>query len=1098
MTREFSQALQFHQQGKYHEAEVYYRRVLDNEPHHATCLHHLGLVLHMQGASEPALDYIERALKLDANNAQLHFNYAVVLQALNRLIEAEHAYLAAIKLMPTLASAHNNLGRLYFQQKIPGKARFHLEQAFQHAPESIDVRLNYSALLREQQAFEQAHAILSEALTGHRDDMEIFNALATVEIARTDYMAAQSWLERALSCEPDYVNALANAGLVHMMQQNWEEARAHLEKAVSINPNSLEAQNNFAELLRQTGEYDAALEHYAQALQIAPESAEVHNNRGLLLLLLDQYELGWREHEWRLKLPHTFNMGLRTRGDIPVWQGQPLAGKTLLVCSEQGLGDALQFCRYILLLADQGARVIIDCPKSLHALLQRSLPLQACYDHQGSDLATLSADYQISLMSLPLHFKTTPETIPCPSAYLSCDHDKHAKWSERLSVYRGKKVGVVWAGNPLHRNDHQRSVPFTLLKSLIERSDIHFFSLQLNGSEVLGTHDWANDVVDLGKEIVDWDDTAAILACLDELVTVDTAVAHLAGALGVRTSLLVSYVPDWRWRLDCKTSVWYPSIKLFRQKQLGDWHSVVPDLIEHLDCRGKEEAFPSTLLAQAIQSHQAGNLSQAECLYRQILTENPQHVRALNYLGMIAFQSNKLNDAYQLCRAANKIAPNDPEVLNNLGLLMQRKGQDTEAEAYFKRALAVDSGMNQAHVNLCGLLLQQGRIEDALDCVDRGLTLCSSAELYNNQGLLYREKGEWRAALSAFDQAIRMQPHYVDAHWNRSHILLLQEKYTIGWDEYQWGKYLPVRRHLDCGLPEWQGEVLHDKTLIVIGEQGVGDQIMFATCIPDVLKEAKQCVLLCETRLVPVFQRAFPKVKVLSEASVKTSACAIQADYQIAIASLPRILRRSKSHFAHSNAFLRADASKTDVWMSRLSALNPWPKVGISWFGGATEMEQRHRTVDLKYWSALWSLQKVQYVNLQYGSQRQRLFERDDIDRSRVIDFNDLDLKNELDHALALIQALDLVITVDNSTAHFAAAMGKPVWLLTPSTPDWRWGLKAERSVWYPSVVLFRCGKEENWSEVLARVASRLDQLLLNATQSPYAFDDNPSSSSAF
>ncbi len=343
------------------------------------------------------------------------------------------------------------------------------------------------------------------------------------------------------------------------------------DRAIALQPNYPEAFSNRGATLWELKRHDEALASYDRAIAIQPEFPEAHWNAASLRLLTGDFDRGWAEYEWRWKYK---TMALARRNFAqPLWCGEPIEGKTILLHSEQGLGDAIQFCRYVPLVAERGAHVILEVDRRLQELMS-SLGGAARVLSPGDVLPEF--DVHCPLLSLPRAFHTLLETIPSHTPYLRASPERLTKWNTRLGPKHGLRVGLIWAGNPAHHRDHVRSIELSILAPLLD-ADATFFSLQKDirppDAAVLAGR---SDVIQIAEELADFSDTAAAMAQLDLIISVDTSTVHLAGALGRPVWILLPYLPDWRWLLDRDTSPWYPTARLFRQDETRQWDSVIP------------------------------------------------------------------------------------------------------------------------------------------------------------------------------------------------------------------------------------------------------------------------------------------------------------------------------------------------------------------------------------------------------------------------------------------------------------------------------------------------------------------------------------------
>jgi tetratricopeptide (TPR) repeat protein len=394
-------------------------------------------------------------------------------------------------------------------------------------------------------------------------------ALGSIHAASRDYAAAEAAFRRALALAPTLVDAQINLGSALFCQGRLEEAEAAQRRALVLHPNHVHALKNLAAALRALGNYDEALAAYRQATVVAPNFAEAHRDEALLLLLSGQFEEGWPKYEWRLRAS--------TRGVAPIqgprWNGERRAGGTILLRAEQGIGDTVQFLRYVPLVAQRCDRVLLHLPASLARLRGEALSAAAGVSTLTGPLPDF--DCHAALLSLPGIFATTLDSIPARVPYLSAPPDSIENWRRDLAGDGRLRVGIVWAGNPDHENDHHRSMPFAHFLPLFADSQVHFCSLQVGerAADMRAVQDGA--VTDLSARLGDFAETAGAIEAMDLVICVDTAVAHLAGALGKPAWLLLPHVPDWRWLLNRDDSPWYPSMRLFRQARRGDWGEVI-------------------------------------------------------------------------------------------------------------------------------------------------------------------------------------------------------------------------------------------------------------------------------------------------------------------------------------------------------------------------------------------------------------------------------------------------------------------------------------------------------------------------------------------
>lgn len=497
----------------------------------------------------------------------------------SKAAEAVRSYERYLQFGPAQAETHNNLGVALSILSRLDEAGRHYQQAVQLKPDYLEARNNLAVLLTRQAKYDEAIDQLRLILQEKPDYPEAHNNLGIALATQGKTEEAVASYRQALRLRPDHVNALNNLGLALTQLGDSEEGMACFDKALELKPGDPETFLNLGLVQRSQCQLDEAAASYARALQANPQQAEVHKNLALLQLLGGNYAEGWPRYLWRWRCP---GMSLPAHAQ-PLWQGEPLAGRTILLHSEQGLGDTIHFIRYAPLLKERGARVVVKCQRELQALLVRSPGIDQLLA-PGTPLPPF--DFHAPFMNLPAVLGTTLETIPAKTPYVFADPDLAARWKWELSPLAGFKVGVAWQGNPTHKNDRQRSVPLTHLAPLARLPGVQLVSLQKGpGADQIARLSEPWPLFDLGHRLGDFTDTAAVLQNLDLVITVDTAVVHLAGAMGVPVWIALPYSPDWRWLLHRDDSPWYPTARLFRQPAPGQWEPVFQRMAAKLQLR---------------------------------------------------------------------------------------------------------------------------------------------------------------------------------------------------------------------------------------------------------------------------------------------------------------------------------------------------------------------------------------------------------------------------------------------------------------------------------------------------------------------------------
>lgn len=575
-------ASRHHQRGQLPEAEVLYRKVLALQPNNFDALHLCGVLMHQRGRPVEALTLIGQALKTNARAAPAHSNYGVVLAALERHAEAVDSYQRAVALKPDYADAFKNLGNALCRLGRDDEALASYEAALAIDPYNVDLLLAHGNTLYALRRFEAALTAYDRVLTLRPDLARVLNNRGNALCDLGRKQEALESFEHALALLPDSAEVHNNRGIALLDLNRPAEAMASFDRALELKPGYAEALLNRGNALRDLSRSREAIASYNAALTLKPDMAEAHWNKGLEQLLLGEFEQGWANYEWRWRRAHA------ERRDFtqPLWRGENLRGKTILLHTEQGFGDSIQFLRYLPMVAARGAHIILELPDALMPLVGDS---GVTLVSRGARLPAF--DLHCPLMSLPLAFGTTLATVPAQVPYLRTPANRIEKWRARLPRTDRLRIGLTWSGKPSHLNDHNRSVALARLMPLLSVEGVDFVSLQRDVRDTdRAMLEALPNLRRLDDAFADFADTAGAIEQLDLVIAVDTAVAHLAGALNRPVWILLPAILDWRWLLAREDSPWYPSARLFRQPAIGDWDSVIARLVSELAVFAKAPA----------------------------------------------------------------------------------------------------------------------------------------------------------------------------------------------------------------------------------------------------------------------------------------------------------------------------------------------------------------------------------------------------------------------------------------------------------------------------------------------------------------------------
>jgi tetratricopeptide (TPR) repeat protein len=560
MKPDIHHAVHLHRQGQFDAAEAIYRKLLRRTPKDFDSLHLLGVLKQQQGQWQEAKGLFERALAIEKDSVPALSNYGCLLLSLDRPDDALAALERAIALAPGFANAHSNRASALNALQLSNEALASAERALTIEPRHPDALANRARALLDMRQFEDA--------------LESANA--------------------ALAIDAGNAEALNNRACALMELDRYDEAADSLARLLRLRPDFVGGLNNLGNLFQQLGRVADSIDCYERALAVAPGHPNLNFNAAVGRLCLGDFAQGWRDYEWRWKNPYF--MSRKRDFKEPLWLGDvPLAGKTILLHAEQGLGDTLQFIRYAPQVAALGATVIVEVQKSLKSLISGMTGIAALV---ADGETPPPFDCHCPLMSLPLALGTTLDTIPAHVPYLAAPAGRIAAWAERMGDRHFPRVGIAWSGGVTHKQDRKRSIPLALLRDLLVEPGIQFFSLQREvRDEDMPVLNELPNVTHLGPDLRDFADTAAIMSQLDLVISVDTAVAHLAGALARPVFIFVPFAPDFRWLLGRSDSPWYPSAELFRQKTIGDWSHPVAEVKARLRDVVRARSMPEALRA---------------------------------------------------------------------------------------------------------------------------------------------------------------------------------------------------------------------------------------------------------------------------------------------------------------------------------------------------------------------------------------------------------------------------------------------------------------------------------------------------------------------
>ena len=1103
-----------------------YLERLEQDPQDSDAFHQLGILEFHSGNLQAAWDYVGTAIALEPGHARYYCSMGNVVRSMGDLEAATGCYLQAVQLDPQLAEAYCNLGCVQKQQGCNEQALYSCLKAIDLNPDFAVAHNNCGSVMRDlgrcpeaMVCFDKAIALEPTMALAHFNRALTLQALRQHEAALTsldeairlqgDYLATRNHrgvslqalrrfeeaydsYQSALAVDPLYPEALVNLGNLLREWHRTDEALAVFEKVLAARPDYAVAYLNFGNVLMELHRYQDALDTYDRAIALDDEDRNARWNKALALLVLGHYPSGFElyEHRWQRK---DFTAPKRNFPQ-PLWLGrEEIAGKTILLHAEQGLGDTVQFCRFIPQVVALGARVIVEAPAALLPLL-RQIDGVSKWVEKGKKLPRF--DMHCPMMSLALAFGTTLGSIPSSAGYLKADTQRLSKWSQKLGNKRKPRVGLAWSGNPQHCNDAIRSIDLAEMMACLPQG-YEYVSLQRDVRQAdRQALQESRQIRHFGEELQDFADTAALCELMDLVISVDTSVAHLSGAMGRPTWVLVNHFPDWRWLLGREDSPWYDSVTVLRQPESWRWEPVL-----ELLARALAQPSEPVDLAGAIAQHQAGEVEAAAESYTQALEANPANAEALHLLGVTEYQRGNHLAALDLIVKAISLLPNSAACYNNLGHVARGLRDYEAAAGCFYRAIALAPDYAEAYSNLACTQKDLGQLEAALlscekaiqlkpgyagACLNRGSilkdmrrmqeALCSIedaikakpdyAEAYVNRGNTLKEMMRIDEALASYDVALHLQPGWAETRWNQALTYLVAGDYRRGFPLYesrwQWKDFPSEKRNFP--QPLWLGrEEIAGKTILLHAEQGLGDTVQFCRFIPQVVALGARVIVEAPAALLPLL-RQIDGVSKWVEKGKKLP----RFDMHCPMMSLALAFGTTLGSIPSSAGYLKADTQRLSKWSQKLGNKRK-PRVGLAWSGNPQHCNDAIRSIDLAEMMACLP-QGYEYVSLQRDV---RQADRQALQESRQIRHFGEELQDFADTA-ALCELMDLVISVDTSVAHLSGAMGRPTWVLVNHFPDWRWLLGREDSPWYDSVTVLRQPESWHWEPVLGNVRRHL------------------------
>jgi tetratricopeptide (TPR) repeat protein/ADP-heptose:LPS heptosyltransferase len=1113
--------------GRLGEAATIYRSVLRMQPQNATAQHLLGVCLLQGGQAERAVKVLSAAVRQHPGEATLRLSLAQAQRSAGRRADALGNLERAAALSTDQAAVRMECGMLLEELGRYADALAHYERILETDPAHAQALIGRANCLLLTGQFESALVAFDRALSrSPADRLATTNrAIALTGLGRAQ--EAVSAFDEILARHPGDVHALVNRGNALYDLDRFEAALASHEEALQRHPGFLPAMIGRVVCCFEQRRYELAVETLNHLLTLDAQHVDAHVYRGMARLMRGDYAAGWADYEWRaaggaadtgvparravagssaatVRIPR---LPVAVAGKVPA----QLRGRAILLTHEQGHGDTVQFVRYAAVLKVRGARVVLRVQPALADLL-RSLAAADAVVTPDEPLPPV--DFHCPLMSLPHTLGTTFDPGVATVPYLSAPQPSLDLWHERLgSADTRPCVGVAWSGSRANANDRRRSIRLAQFAALL-RPGVRFVSLQpeMRDEDRRGMPE-GTAIEHFGSLLRDFADTAALIAHCDLVISVDTAAAHLAGAMGKPVWILLPFAPDWRWQDTGETSHWYPTARLFRQPASGDWEGALAQVRVALQERFACHESDRVDVPKALDSGVATALVQADPVADHLVEAAARHANDPAHLTSLGMQLHALGRPDRALEMADRVvalAPGAAVAWANRALSLDALGRPAEALASYARARVLDAGSPDLLLGCAKALCDLGRYAEALESLDRclrehpgnigaldrraralrGLGRLDEAIAASDSALQLhpRSAGSWaqrgctRAlqcrhaeALADLDRAVQLAPDDPLARFNRGLVRLALGQFPAGWEDYEARDDARIlARSLPGGVPLWKkGQEIAGKTLVLHSEQGAGDTLQFCRFAPLLARQGAHVQLIVPSGLLEIMSSLDAGVRVHVRDGTMPA-----ADLQCELLSVAHRLDLDPLHMPVQVPYLRPARARIAQWRDTLARGSPVQdsgaafRIGLACSGNPANSNDRQRSIALAVLAPV--IERLRAAGAQWHLVQNGLRASDEpwLERLGIRDHR-AEL-TDFSATAALVQCMDVVVSVDTAPAHLAGALGVPLRLLLPACPDWRWLLDRGDTPWYPGARLFRQAQADDWDETLSRVAEAL------------------------
>jgi tetratricopeptide (TPR) repeat protein len=984
-----------------------------------------------------------------------------------------------------------------------------------------------------------AAEVANRALKTKPKDIEALSLLGVIESQTGQIETGAARLRRVVDLRPDSADAQFNLGCALQQLRDLDGAERHYNEAIRLKPNFATYRNNLGSLLQERNDLVRARQVLEEAHRADPGHENcvinlygVYRKQGALadlerltgyatvawpknslhwvaraevLFFLGRLPEAWACYDWRFEASHVQHAAQsRAIFGLAYWGGEPLFDKSVLIWTEQGPGDELMYSTMISEIRSLVHRLTIRCSDRMQPLLARSFPEIAVFGETVPPEALSGIEVQASIVAFAKVLRPSFEAFGRVPKFLVADPKSVDALRQR---YRAASndilIGIAWRSSGVLYSDG-KTVNLGEWGALFAVPGVRFVNLQYGdcSREIAGIKsEFGADVIhDLTiNPLENLDAHAAQIAAMDIVVCSSNTAAHFAGALGIDTHCMVPATAGfglrWYWFEYSGRSAWYPCTRIWSQKKPKQWGDVILAVtlqvvrkVYQLRPEVDVSSFMLNLAGAYRANHQPDN---AVAVLETIAALPGQEALGLFELGRLAKDEGKLGSARAMYDQALAHKPNWPALLNMSGVVSAALSDLPTAEIRYRRAIELSPEMYEAYNNLGTLVRRMGRGPEAHTFYAKANELCpGNPNILLNLATNLTELNRPQEAIPYFDQLIALQPEYAEAHHSRGMALLTAGRLSEGWSELQWRLRVDHEtvRPDERSLPLWAGQPLNGKNVLVWTEQGLGDEILASSMILDFKALACAATLVCAPRLVPLFRRSFPDIDVLSRDGLSQIALN-RFDYQLSMSELGAAFRPNLQSFPPRYGFLKAEQHKTSLLRARYKNNTTRPLVGLSWVSANPETGMlKSLTLECMVRALLVDGSKAPVLlSLQYGDHDEELTATSKNTGQPIMFDADVDAIADFDTFAAQVAAMDLVVTISNTTAHLAGALGVPTVLLLPFNRGrhWYWFRVCEVCPWYPSVKYAYQDSDSTWANALTFAHLSLRDVLIDPVTVP-------------